>query len=278
MGTENESALTQNAMVGKLNDLSRNKHIKSSVRQFQGGDKDKSNCINIEEFLKMAQNIPVLRGKNKATLEETFRKIDVDASGGLNISEFHRFYAELKMRKKTSNLIPYPDKDLEELEGFPYWRKYIWITFDTYNTRIGKLCGPIIFFLIFLSVVTYCLETIPMLNGWVWWNYIDAVISIVFTIEFVLRFCTTWDIREFGTSPLNIIDLCSFLPYYIELVLYLSSDENSTRFAWLRVLRICRLNKILRISTYVNSCIIIFGETIILAKDSFIMLLNVTLL
>jgi len=165
IGTENESALTQNAMVGKLNDLSRNKHIQSSVRQFQGGDKDHSNNINMEEFFKMAQNIPVLRGKDRALLEETFRKIDVDASGGLNISEFHSFYAELKMLKKTSNVIPYPDKDLKELKGFPYYRKYIWITFDTYDTRVGKICGPIIFFLIFLSVVTYCLETIPTLNG-----------------------------------------------------------------------------------------------------------------
>jgi len=84
--------------------------------------------------------------------------------------------------------------------------------------------------------------------------------------------------REFGTSLLNIIDLCSFLPYYIELILDLSSDKNPKRFDWLRVLRICRLMKILRISTYINSCLIIFGETIILAKDSFIMLLNVTIL
>jgi len=278
MGTENESALTQNAMVGKLNDLSRNKHIQSSVKQFQGGDKDHSNNINMEEFFKMAQNIPVLRGKDEAILEETFRKIDVDASGGLNISEFHSFYAELKMLKKTSNVTPYPDIDLKELKGFPYYRKYIWVTFDTYDTRVGKICGPIIFFLIFLSVVSYCLESIPKLNGWVGWNNIDAGISIVFTIEFVLRLCTTWNMREFGTSLLNIIDLCSFLPYYIELILDLSSDKNPTRFDWLRVLRICRLMKILRISTYINSCLIIFGETIILAKDSFMMLLNVTIL
>jgi len=36
--------------------------------------------------------------------------------------------------------------------------------------------------------------------------------------------------------------------------------------------------KILRVSTYLNSCLIIFGETIILAQYSFAMLLNVTLL
>jgi len=122
---ENGSALTNNAMVGKLNDMSRNKCLKSSVREFHGGDKDHSNSINLEEFLKLAKNIPVLRGRGHVALVETFNKIDVDASGALNISEFHSFYAELKMLTKTSNLIPYPNYGLEKLKGFQYYRKYI---------------------------------------------------------------------------------------------------------------------------------------------------------
>jgi len=273
-----ESALTNNIMVGKLNDMSRNKCLESALSKFQGGDKDHSNSINLEEFLKLAKNIPVLKGRGRSTLVETFEKIDVDASGALNISEFHSFYADLKMLTKTSNLIPYPDNDLDDLKGFRYYRKYIWMTFDTYDTRIGKVCGPIIIFLIFLSVVSYCLETIPKLSDKVCWSYIDAVISVVFTFEFVLRMCTAWDIWEFGTSILNIIDLCSFLPFYIELVLILCNDKSGARFDWLRVLRICRLMKILRVSTYINSCLVIFSETVILAKDSLIMLANVTLM
>jgi len=112
-------------MVGKLNDMSRNKCLKSSVAQFHGGDIDHSNSMNLDEFLKLAKNIPVLRGRDQAALVETFNKIDVDASGALNISEFHSFYADLKMLTKTSNLIPYPNYDLENLKGFQYYRKYI---------------------------------------------------------------------------------------------------------------------------------------------------------
>jgi len=272
-----ESALTKNAMVGKLYDMSMNKCIKKSLMKFRVADTDDSNTISLSEFLKLAKNIPVLKGRDQGALVETFKKIDVDSSGGLNISEFHSFYADLKMSTKTSNLTPYPNWDLDDLTGFCYWRKYIWKTFDTYDTRAGRVCGPIIFFLIFLSVITYCLETIPKLNDKIWWSYTDAVISVVFTFEFVLRICTTWDIREFGTSIFNIIDLCSFLPFYIELALKLSNGKTNTQFDWLRVLRICRLMKILRISTYLNSCLVIFSETIILAQDSLIMLANVTL-
>jgi len=152
------------------------------------------------------------------------------------------------------------------------------VTFDSYDTKIGKICGPIIIFLIFLSVVTYCLETIPRLSEWVWWSYIDAVISVGFTFEFILRICTTWNIWEFGTSVLNIIDLCSFLPFWMELILTLCNGKSDTRFDWLRVLRICRLMKILRVSSYINCCLVIFSETVILAKDSLWMLANVTIM
>merc|ERR1719419_1080210 len=238
VATENESALTQNAMVGKLNDLSRNRLMQESVKHFKGWDKDDSKTISLEEFTKMAKNIPMLKGKDKSSLEETFRKIDVDESGDLTISEFHSFYTELKMKKKRkSNLIPFDGIELSELQGFPYIRKYIWITFDTYDTKLGKLCGPIVWFLISVSALSYGIETIPKFQNWAGWGVIEAVISIVFTIEFLLRFCTTWDKWEFSTEILNIIDLCSFLPFYIQLAL--TESETASRIDYLRVLRIC---------------------------------------
>jgi len=104
-----ESALTKNAMVGKLYDMSMNKCFKKSVMNFRIADTDHSNSISLDEFLKLAENIPVLKGRDKGALVETFKKIDVDSSGGLNIAEFHSFYADLKMSTKTSNVTPYPN-------------------------------------------------------------------------------------------------------------------------------------------------------------------------
>ena len=70
------------------------------------------------------KNIPFLKDQDEAELQETFQKIDVDSSGDLTISEFHSFYAAMKLQKKLK-LEPYPDKKLLDLRGFSYVRKYV---------------------------------------------------------------------------------------------------------------------------------------------------------
>jgi len=272
-------ALTHNVMVEKLNQISKRKAVEESLNKFRGWDIDDNNLINLEEFILMAKKIPMLRDRDIATLEETFKKIDVDASGELNISEFQSFYTELKMmKKKTKELAPYPSMELNELQGTAYVRKYIWLSFDSYNTNLGKVCGPLIFSLILISVMSWCLATMRTLENWAGWFYIDAVISIVFTFEFAVRFITTWKRRDFLLAPLNVIDLCSFLPFYIELVLRATSLTTSTRFDYLRVLRLSRLVKVLRLVRSMKNYSVIFTETLILARHSLLMLANVTLL
>jgi len=272
---ETSDALTRNVMVEKLNQISKRKAVEESIDKFRGLDADDNNLINLEEFLMMAKKIPMLRNRDVSTLKETFRNIDVDASGELTISEFQSFYTEMKMlKKKPKELTPYPKRELNELKGIAYIRKYLWITFDTHDTKLGRVCGPLIFTLILISVLTWCLATVGPLESWAGWFCIDAIISIVFTIEFAVRFSTTWHKRDFMSAPLNVIDLCSFLPFYIELVL----RETYIRFDWLRVLRLCRLVKVLRLMRSMRNYTLIFTETLILARHSLMMLANVTIL
>jgi len=272
-------ALTHNVMVEKLNQISKRKVVEESLNQFRGWDVDDNNLINLQEFILMAQKIPMLKDSDISMLEETFRKIDVDASGELNISEFQSFYTELKMmKKKPKELTPYPMMKLSELQGIAFARKYIWLSLDTYTTELGKIFGPLIFSLILISVMSWCLATISSLENWAGWFYTDAVISIVFTIEFTLRFITTWQKRAFILAPLNVIDLCSFLPFYIELILRETYVSAPNRFDYLRVLRLSRLVKVLRLVRSMKNYSVIFTETLILARHSLLMLANVTLL
>jgi len=272
-------ALTHNVMVEKLNQISKRKAVEESMNKFRGWDIDDNNLINLEEFIMMARKIPMLKDKDISMLEETFRKLDIDASGELNISEFQSFYTELKMMtKKPKQLTPYPSKKLDELEGMAYFRKYLWMSFNSYDTKLGKVCGPVIFSLILISVVSWCLATVPDLENWAGWFYIDAIISIVFTVEFTVRFITTWQKRAFLLETLNLIDLCSFLPFYIELVLKMSNDGTPTRFDYLRVLRLSRLVKVLRLVRSMKNYSVIFAETLILARHSLLMLANVMIL
>jgi len=97
--------------------------LKEVLQHFKGVDKH--GAINFMEFKKLSRKISILKDQNDMSLLEMFKKIDVDSSGDLTISEFHSFYAEMKLSKKTLQLQPYPDNLLSDLRGLAFVRKYI---------------------------------------------------------------------------------------------------------------------------------------------------------
>lgn len=96
-------------------------------------------------------------------LLETFKKIDVDSSGYVTMHEFHKFYVDVINNEKP-RLDPYPELNLSDLAGLAYARKYLWLTFDTHETELGKVCGPAMFFLIVFSVLSLCVATVPQVK------------------------------------------------------------------------------------------------------------------
>jgi len=85
---------------------------------------------------------------------------------------------------------------------------------------------------------------------------------------------TTGRPLKFLIRPFNIIDFCSFLPFYIELAMLMTDDAEKTDINYFRVLRVCRLMKLVRVSRYMTSYLEIFTETMKLAKHSFSMQLS----
>jgi len=173
-------------------------------------------------------------------------------------------------------LIPYPGKKLNELSGFPFLRQYLYFTLDTYETRLGQFCGKFIFFLILISVVCYCLGTIPSLAKMSVWRIIDGCISVIFTVEYALRFGASRRKLEFIKRSMNVIDICSFLPFYAETILFQVSTKTFVHYGWFRVMRVLRLTKTLGVTRYkqVINGLTVFSETIILARHSLTMLLS----
>jgi len=120
------NALTHNVMVEKLQQISKRKDMEEVIEKFKGMDEDNNKLINIQEFVALAKNIPMLQDQDFETLKETFRNIDVDESGELTISEFHSFYTKLKvLKKKTNHQTPYPEHELIGLHGLQFIRKYL---------------------------------------------------------------------------------------------------------------------------------------------------------
>jgi len=130
------------------------------------------------------------------------------------------------------------------------------------------------FFLIVLCVSSYCLETIPSLRGWLGWWIIDACVSIIFSLEYFIRLFATRRKWLFIIQPINLIDMLSFLPFYLETILLAVKIDQRTLYDWFRVLRVFRLSKALRVSRYkkTTNILTIFSETAILARHSFTML------
>lgn len=105
------------------------------------------------------------------------------------------------------------------------------------NSKLGCLLDWIIFTLVIIFPIVLVFETI-------WYNYeiyrkeifvFNAFISIVFALEYVYRFLRSKHKWHFLIKPIRIIDLLSFLPFFLWL------------FAIWDFLKILRVLRILRI-------------------------------
>ncbi len=101
---------------------------------------------------------------------------------------------------------------------------------------------------------------------------IEAVYMIWFTLEFILRLWASPNPLKFLKGPLNIIDLISIVPFYVSLLLQTLPQNlivNTTSFRHLftmfRVLRILRIFKLARHSNSLKS----LGQTIRTSANEF---------
>ncbi|HSD05612.1 ion transporter [Flavobacterium sp.] len=125
---------------------------------------------------------------------------------------------------------------------FKLLRQKIYIIIHGSDTVAGRLFDLILLGLILLSIFTVMLETVKGFNA----KYhdqliiIEWIITILFSIEYLLRIFTTNKPRRYIFSFLGIIDLIAILPMYLSLFLV-----GSKVFSVIRALRLLRLFKIL---------------------------------
>merc|ERR1719233_2308814 len=98
--------------------------------------------------------------------------------------------------------------------------------------------------------------------------YIEWVISITFTVEYLVRIACCQKPWVFLTNKFNIIDILSFLPFYIELS---GLVKGLGAIRALRTVRLVRMIRILKLRFFADY-MLIFSETLEYAKHSFGML------
>lgn len=122
--------------------------------------------------------------------------------------------------------------------------------------------------LITVSTACIVLESVESLRDRLEFVYIESIISITFTIEYLIRLACCRKPIVFATNRSNIIDLISFLPFYIELT-GLVTGVGAIRAV--RTIRLVRMVRMLKLGFFADY-MVIFSETLEYAKHSFGML------
>jgi len=132
------------------------------------------------------------------------------------------------------------------------------ITDESDSSWCAASFSALIVSFIVISVVAFCVETIPSLEHTYeeYWFNLEVTVIGVFSVEFLARLWSTpesWS--EFGLNIMNIIDVLSVAPFYVYLLMSATSPVD---FFMLRVFRLFRLVQVLKLARYSKMMNLIF--------------------
>ncbi len=118
------------------------------------------------------------------------------------------------------------------------------------DTKAGKLFDIVLLIAILASIVFVMLESVQGINN-AYGDFLDIaewVITILFSLEYILRIVSVRKPWKYIFSFYGIIDLLSTIPKYVSLILV-----DSHNLAVLRALRLLRVFRILKITRYIGA-------------------------
>lgn len=99
-------------------------------------------------------------------------------------------------------------------------RRKLWNIFENPSNSIwAKIYFFILFWMIMLSTFDLVLRTIPAYSNSDAFDYTEIICISLFSAEWIFRFLVSPNKLHFIINPLNIADLVSILPFYLNLVL-----------------------------------------------------------
>ena len=113
------------------------------------------------------------------------------------------------------------------------------------DTTAGKAFDLFIQFLIVLSLVSFCIESLPNLGKNTKWilNTTEVIIVAIFTLEYLLRLFVADKKLKFVFSFYALIDLIAILPFYVARGIDLRSIRVFRLFRLIRAFKIFRYSK-----------------------------------
>ncbi len=118
------------------------------------------------------------------------------------------------------------------------------------DTKVGKLFDVVLLWLIIASIALVMMESVRDYDQKYhdFFNISEWIITILFTIEYILRIVSVKKPKEYIFSFYGIIDLLSTAPKYLSLII-----GGGHYLAAIRALRLLRVFRILKLARYVGA-------------------------
>jgi len=139
---------------------------------------------------------------------------------------------------------------LKEKKEKPSWRHRLHEIIYEADTKEGKLFDIVLLIAIIASIIFVMLESVKSFDEklYEFLNIAEWIITILFSIEYILRIVAIKKPFRYIFSFYGIIDLLSTLPKYLSFVIV-----GSHNLAALRALRLLRVFRILKLTRYVGA-------------------------
>lgn len=136
------------------------------------------------------------------------------------------------------------------------------------DTRAGRTFDIVVICFVIYSIITLTIETLPDLpdSTKAALNISEIVVTVLFTVEYILRITTASHKLSYIFSFYGLIDLVAILPFYLSMGLDLRA---------LRAFRLFRIFHIFKIARYSNA-MSRFIKALALAKEESILFLLAT--
>lgn len=129
------------------------------------------------------------------------------------------------------------------------WKRKLYRIIYRSDTKMGKIFDIFLLILIFVSTIIVMLESVPSfdLRFHITFVVLEVVISIFFTIEYLLRVLTIRNKKDYIFSFFGLVDLLALLPFYLALFF-----PEAKFFLIIRMLRMLRIFRIFNLLDFMN--------------------------
>ena len=144
---------------------------------------------------------------------------------------------------------PHIEKEHDLIPERKKWKRQLFRIIYRADTPLGKMFDIILLILICLSTFIVMMESVPSLDLRFHTLFIvlEIIITLFFTMEYILRIITVRNKKDYIFSFFGIIDLLSIVPFYLSLFFPVTKF-----FLIIRMLRMLRIFRILNLLDFMN--------------------------